>query len=134
MEWTAPTTVVGAVAVGAPMPCSAGTGYNIACDYASNNAPPKQEPTQHRPIMISERYEQELDDAIFRYGDVRGRITTSMSMLTDSLLDLNALELYYQKPVSKAVAPSEIERIRGTLESIKELLRQTITPGEAAGV
>ncbi len=84
--------------------------------------------------MISERYEQELDDAIFRYGDVRGRITTSMSMLTDSLLDLNALELYYQKPVSKAVAPSEIERIRGTLESIKELLRQTITPGEAAGV
>lgn len=76
--------------------------------------------------MKPEQYEQELDDAIFRHGEVKGRITTSMSMLTDSLLELNALELYYQKPVSKAIAPAEIEQLRSTLTQAKELLRQAI--------
>lgn len=71
-------------------------------------------------------YEEDLDDSIFRHGEVKGRIATSMSMLTDSLLALNALEVYYQKPVSKAVAPAEIDHLRTTLTSVKELLRQAL--------
>ncbi len=77
--------------------------------------------------MLPPQYDQELDDQIFRHGDVKGRITTSLSILTDSLLELNALEIYYQKPVSKAVAPGEIELLRQKLTSIKELLREAMT-------
>lgn len=85
-------------------------------------------PNQGNTVLPSE-YEQELDDAIFRQGELRGRITTSLSMLTDSLLELNALEVYYQKPIAKAVAPAEIELLRRKLTSVKELLRQAIAPG-----
>lgn len=77
--------------------------------------------------MLPPQYDQELDDQIFRHGDVKGRITTSLSILTDSLLELNALEIYYQKPVSKAVTPGEIELLRQKLTSIKELLREAMT-------
>lgn len=87
-----------------------------------------QDPNRDNIVLPSE-YEQELDDAIFRQGEVRGRITTSLSMLTDSLLELNALEVYYQKPIAKAVAPAEIELLRRKLTSVKELLRQAIAPG-----
>lgn len=47
-------------------------------------------------------------------------------MLTDSLLELNALEVYYQKPSSKAIAPGEIEKLRSKLTSIKDLLREAM--------
>ena len=76
--------------------------------------------------MLPPQYDQELDDAIFRQGEMKGRLVTSISILTDSLLDLNALEVYYQKPASKAVNPAEIERLRARLTSIKELLREAI--------
>ncbi|HVZ40337.1 MAG TPA: hypothetical protein VHI13_13740 [Candidatus Kapabacteria bacterium] len=75
---------------------------------------------------LPSRYEQELDDSIFRRGEVEGRITTTLSMLTDALLELNALEVYYQKPVSKSVAPAEIESLRATITAVKELLREAI--------
>jgi hypothetical protein len=76
--------------------------------------------------MLPQQYDQELDDAIFRQGEMKGRLSTSISILTDSLLELNALEVYYQKPASKAVSPAEIERLRAKLTSIKELLREAI--------
>lgn len=77
--------------------------------------------------MLPAEYEQELEDGIFRYGETKGRITTSLSILTDSLVELNALELYYQKPSSKSITPGEIETLRKKLTSIKELLREVIT-------
>lgn len=76
--------------------------------------------------MIAGRYLDEFDDALFRDGEVHGRITTSMSILTDSLVMLNALELYYQKPASKAVAPAEIDELRKNLDAVKELLREIL--------
>jgi|GEM_PF-1403654 len=76
--------------------------------------------------MIPPQYSDELDDQIFRHGERKGRITTSLSILTDSLLELNALELYYQKPASKSVAPAEIEMLRAKLTSIKDLLREML--------
>jgi hypothetical protein len=78
-------------------------------------------------MALPAEYEQELEDGIFRYGETKGRITTSLSILTDSLLELNALELYYQKPSSKSITPGEIEALRAKLTSIKELLREVIT-------
>jgi hypothetical protein len=72
------------------------------------------------------QYERELDDEIFRSGEVKGRVTTSMSILTDSLLMLNALEVYYQKPSSKAVAPGELAELRANLSAVKELLREIV--------
>jgi len=77
--------------------------------------------------MLPAEYEQELEDGIFRYGEAKGRITTSLSILTDSLVELNALEVYYQKPSSKSITPAEIETLRKKLTSIKELLREVIT-------
>lgn len=52
-------------------------------------------------------------------------------MLTDSLLELNALEVYYQKPSSKSIAPAEIEKLRAKLTSIKDLLREAMTAGSS---
>lgn len=76
--------------------------------------------------MVPQQYERELEDEIFRRGETTGRITTSVSILTDALLDLNALEVYYQKPASKSIAPPEIEELRSRLTFIKELLRDVI--------
>lgn len=81
--------------------------------------------------MIPDRYHDELDDALFRDGQVKGRITTSMSILTDSLLMLNALELYYQKPASKSISPAEIAHLRANLDGVKELLRQIVIGADA---
>ena len=83
--------------------------------------------------MLPEQYHQELEDGIFRFGELKGRVTTSLSILTDSLLMLNALQLYYQKPASKAISPSEIESLRSNLTSVKELLRQIVTMREEEG-
>lgn len=78
------------------------------------------------PSSFPAQYSEELDDQIFRHGEWKGRITTSLSMLTDALLELNALEVYYQKPSSKAVAPGEIDQLRVRLTAIKELLREAM--------
>ncbi len=77
--------------------------------------------------MMPSQYDQELDDAIFRQGETKGRLTTSISILTDSLLELNALQVFYQKPASKAISPAEIESLRAKLTSIKELLQEVIS-------
>lgn len=75
-------------------------------------------------MEIADQYKQQLDDAIFQFGESKGRIIASMSVLTDALLTLNALEVYYQKPVSKSVAPAEILQLRQNITAVKELLRQ----------
>jgi hypothetical protein len=75
---------------------------------------------------LPERYREQLDDEVFRRGERAGRLTTSISMLTDALLMLNALELYYQKPASKSVVPAEIAELRATVDGIKELIRQAL--------
>jgi hypothetical protein len=79
--------------------------------------------------MVHPEYEQQLDDEIFRHGEMKGRITTSITVLTDALLALNALEVYYQKPASKSITPPEIEDLRTKLTLTKELLREVITSG-----
>ena len=79
--------------------------------------------------MLPSQYIQELEDEIFRRGEQEGRVTTAISMLTDSLLLVNALEIFYQKPSSKSVSPAQISELRGNLDAIKELLRELL-PGK----
>ncbi len=79
--------------------------------------------------MLPVRYAQELEDEIFRRGERSGRVTTALSMLTDSLLMVNALEIFYQKPSSKAVTPQEIAELRQNLDAVKELLRAVLNEG-----
>ena len=82
--------------------------------------------------MLPVRYEQELEDEIFRRGEQEGRVTTALSMLTDSLLMVNALEIFYQKPSSKSVTPQEIEEQRRNLDAVKELLRAVLNERKGA--
>jgi hypothetical protein len=82
--------------------------------------------------LLPEPYHSQLDDEIFRRGEIVGRLTTSMSMLTDALLMVNALETFYQKPSSKAISPNEIVELRAAIDGVRELLRQAIsTPNKS---
>lgn len=71
-------------------------------------------------------YSQLLEDEIFKGGEQKGRLRTAMTVLTDMLIELNALEVYYQKPTSKVVTPPEIEALRKKIDMIKELLHQNL--------
>ena len=77
-------------------------------------------------MSLPKVYSNELENAIFQHGENGGRIVTCLSILTDSLLSLNSLEIFYQKPISKSVSPSEIIEIRTLIESVKVLLQETI--------
>lgn len=71
-------------------------------------------------------YSELLDDEIFRSGERTGRLRTALTVLTDMLIELNALEIYYQKPVDKSIAPAEIGELRKKIEMIKQLVHATI--------
>jgi hypothetical protein len=68
-------------------------------------------------------YNQLLEDEIFMKGDAEGRIGTALTILTDMLIDLNALELFYQKPSSKELSPKEIENLRTKILDLKSILQ-----------
>ncbi|MDP4220051.1 MAG: hypothetical protein Q8916_13675 [Bacteroidota bacterium] len=73
-------------------------------------------------------YKNLLEDQIFMKGDTEGRIGTALTILTDMLIDLNALEIYYQKPSSKELSPREIEKLREKIAHLK-LILQTKSDG-----
>jgi hypothetical protein len=68
-------------------------------------------------------YNTLLEDQIFMKGEMGGRIGTSLTILTDMLIELNALEVYYQKPSSKELSPKEIDRLRGKILELKAILQ-----------
>jgi len=68
-------------------------------------------------------YKTLLEDQIFMKGENEGRIGTALTMLTDMLIDLNALEIYYQKPSSKELSPREIESLRKKIATLKSILQ-----------
>ena len=68
-------------------------------------------------------YNALLEDQIFMKGETEGRIGTALTMLTDMLIDLNALEIYYQKPSSKELSPREIDSLRKKIDALKSILQ-----------
>ena len=73
-----------------------------------------------------QEYDNLLEDEIFRAGEAKGRMTTAMTILTDMLIELNALEVYYQKPIDKSIAPPQINELRKKVEFVKELVRESV--------
>ncbi|MFI5264754.1 MAG: hypothetical protein ACHQM6_09590, partial [Candidatus Kapaibacterium sp.] len=70
-------------------------------------------------------YKKLLEDEIFMKGDSEGRARTALTILTDMLIDLNALEVFYQKPSSKELSPKEIDKLRGKIIELKAILQST---------
>lgn len=56
-------------------------------------------------------------------GEIEGRIGTALTILTDMLIELNALEVYYQKPSSKELSPREIESLRKKILALKSIFQ-----------
>ena len=73
-----------------------------------------------------QEYDNLLEDEIFRTGEAKGRLSTAMTILTDMLIELNSLEVYYQKPIDKSVAPKEINELRKKVDFVKELVRESL--------
>jgi hypothetical protein len=71
-------------------------------------------------------YDTLLEDEIFKAGEQKGRIRTALTILTDMLIELNAIEIFYQKPISKSVVPTEIATLRKKLEAVKHLLHDSV--------
>ena len=71
-------------------------------------------------------FETLLENEIFKGGPQKGRIRTALTILTDMLIELNALEIYYQKPISKAVTPPEIVALREKIQAVKILLHEAV--------
>ena len=75
-----------------------------------------------------------LEDEQFKHGTRSGNLKTALTMLTDMLIELNALEIYYQKPASKAIAPQEIGALREKIEYLKRLLQESMEPTKVLSV
>jgi hypothetical protein len=71
-------------------------------------------------------YRALLEDELFRGGETKGRLRTALTILTDMLIELNALEIYYQKPSMKSIVPAEIAALRAKIEVIKNLIQDSM--------
>ncbi len=71
-------------------------------------------------------YSKLLEDELFRGGETKGRLRTALTILTDMLIELNALEIYYQKPTVKSIVPAEIAAMRTKIDTIKKLVQDSI--------
>ncbi|HET6402477.1 MAG TPA: hypothetical protein VFH95_13925 [Candidatus Kapabacteria bacterium] len=71
-----------------------------------------------------EQYRELLEDERFRGGETLGRLRTALTILTDMLIELNSLEIFYQKPSNKSIVPAEIASLRTRIEAVKKLLRE----------
>lgn len=76
--------------------------------------------------QIMQEYENLLEDEIFRAGEAKGRLTTAMTVLTDMLIELNSLEIYYAKPIDKSKLPPQINELRKKVEIAKDLVRESL--------
>jgi hypothetical protein len=72
------------------------------------------------------RYKQLLDDEVFMKGGLKGRLGTTLSILTDMLIDINALQIYYEKPSSKSISPSVLLELRQKVEEAKEIIHEAL--------
>ena len=72
------------------------------------------------------QYSKLLDDEIFMKGETKGRLGTALTILTDMLIELNSLELYYQKPSTKSVNPAEIVALRTKIDETKKILHEAL--------
>ena len=77
-----------------------------------------------------EQYRQLLEDESFKSGEGRGNLRAALTVLTDMLIELNALEIYYQKPSTKAVSPKEIDALREKVEMVKKLVHASMKAAE----
>lgn len=73
-----------------------------------------------------QEYDNLLEDEIFRTGEAKGRLSTAMTILTDMLIELNSLEVYYAKPIDKSVTPPQINELRKKVDFVKELVRESL--------
>ncbi len=73
-----------------------------------------------------EAYRELLESERFRGGETKGRLRTALTILTDMLIELNALEIFYQKPSDKSIVPAEIASLRARIDAVKQLLRELI--------
>ena len=71
------------------------------------------------------QYEDLLEDEQFKHGKRAGNLRTALTTLTDMLIELNALEIFYQKPAAKSIAPQEIAAIRQKIEYVKRLIQES---------
>lgn len=71
-------------------------------------------------------YHDLLENEIFRGGEQQGRLRTALTVLTDMLIQLNSLEIYYQKPGSKSISPKQISELREKIETVKNLVHQAM--------
>ena len=71
-------------------------------------------------------YSELLENELFRGGATNGRLRTALTILTDMLIELNALEIYYQKPAAKSILPGEIATLREKVEAVKALVHDSI--------
>jgi hypothetical protein len=72
------------------------------------------------------QYQALLEEELFRGGETKGRLRTALTILTDMLIELNALEIYYQKPTVKSIVPAEIAAMRAKIDTIKQLVQDSI--------
>jgi hypothetical protein len=71
-------------------------------------------------------YKELIENEIFKRGEIQGSASAAQSIMTDTLLELNSLSLFYQKPSSKSITPKEIESIRANIELVKGLLHTIV--------
>jgi hypothetical protein len=73
-----------------------------------------------------QEYDNLLEDEIFRTGEAKGRLSTAMTILTDMLIELNSLEVYYAKPIEKSKVPPQIDELRKKVDLVKSLVRESL--------
>lgn len=73
-----------------------------------------------------QEYDDLLEDEVFRTGEANGRLSTAMTILTDMLIELNSLEVYYHKPIDKSISPPQINELRKKVDFVKELVRESL--------
>ena len=72
-------------------------------------------------------YSELLEEEVFKDGEERGSVRTALTILTDMLIELNSLEIFYQKPSNKSITPKEIATIRAKIDEVKKLLQVSLT-------
>lgn len=71
-------------------------------------------------------YSELLEEETFKSGESAGRLKTAMTVMTDMLIELNSLEIYYQKPTPKTVTPPQLAELRQKVAYVKSLLHEAI--------
>ena len=72
-------------------------------------------------------FDEFVEDEVFKFGEQGGKMRAALSVLTDMLIDLNSLEVFYQKPTSKAVTPVSLAAIRDKIGAVKGLIHDALS-------